>query len=301
MKVQLNLQNRINFKSSICVNDDDGVFGFDDVISQSKRDFLRDDIFQHNMPDYQYYKQGRLSDFGLKQLLNKFSQKSDIDNKKLVGLNALPNCKQIEKDSFRGPALVNSPEILKELKVAGVRRVIDLTYGSHDYRKACVEAGLEYLSFPIVDNIEVNPALSSEVEYLGAIRDVFVNSRSEIPMAQRLEECRKKFREGARPLIDETIKLIQTLNRGKYYIGCTLGTDRTDVALLLNRYFNPKDKTKTYMPQLGSSILQEDAMRNFYEKLTDADKKALGFTPKFEKNLIKKLAKTCKFGIRGLN
>ena len=86
--------------------------------------------------------------------------------------------------------------------------------------------------------------------------------------------------------IDKFKEFISVVNKGNFYICCNHGKLRTDAALLMNQYFNPKwDGDKSLKPDAE----QIERFGIFYENLTKRDKRDLGFTEEFEKDLCQKL------------
>lgn len=90
---------------------------------------------------------------------------------------------------------------------------------------------------------------------------------------------------------DELIRLINTIRKGDYYIGCTFGTNDTDITLLLNQFFNPKNKLFSNVSIYGYHKEHIGRIKNIAKRLNQSDKKALGWTPEFEKKFNERIAK----------
>jgi hypothetical protein len=79
------------------------------------------------------------------------------------------------------------------------------------------------------------------------------------------------------------------MQNGNIYIGCQYGANDTDIALILNNFFNPllEDKCPTTIPPNDSDFPIK--LNSIYDAFKKSDKKELGWTKEFEKRLIKKL------------
>lgn len=73
------------------------------------------------------------------------------------------------------------------------------------------------------------------------------------------------------------------------YIGCQHGANDTDIALILNDFFNPKleGKIKTKIQPTESDFPIK--LNTIYDMFTKEDKKLLGWTNEFEKRLVRRL------------
>ena len=89
---------------------------------------------------------------------------------------------------------------------------------------------------------------------------------------------------------NKLVDFIKNMQSDNVFIGCVLGTNQTDAALLINQYFNPLCKdTKSY-PIQGIATL--DIFRDICDNLTPEQKKAMAWTQEFEIKLRDKIA--CK-------
>ena len=83
----------------------------------------------------------------------------------------------------------------------------------------------------------------------------------------------------------EFVEFIQAMQKGNVLIGCDLGINRTNRALCLDFFFNPKAK----IIHRGHDRYFGYKMVNIYKNLSDEDKKAMGWDEEFDKNFIKRL------------
>lgn len=155
--------------------------------------------------------------------------------------------------------------------------------------------------------------LANKPEALKALKKAGIKRVIDLSGMPHYEDNCKKFgleystflfwgmRPTTREYIDALIRFIQTVQKGDYYIGCSHGTAITDQALLLSRFFNPKDKM--FFPVKLEKIVHKsflDIMPYQAKLFTPEDKQALGWTPQFEKefntNIEKELAELDKKG-----
>lgn len=92
-------------------------------------------------------------------------------------------------------------------------------------------------------------------------------------------------------LNEDTNKLvdyIKTMQSDNVFVGCNLGIDQTDTALLINQYFNPLCKDTESYPIHG--IVTLDTFRLICDNLTAEQKKTMAWTQEFEIKLRDKIA-----------
>lgn len=220
---------------------DDGIIGFDDAISQQRRNYLREHYASWNMPYGSIYEKGhKLSEYQTKLMLDELSRYHDTQ-------------RIADTTIYRGQTLVDKPEHLKKLKNIGVETVIDLVGYGDSYKNKIEAEGLNYYLYSIYDNWWNCSELDNP-----------------------------KF-------IDNLTKFLEKMQEGNIYIGCQHGANDTDIALLLNDFFNPKltDKIKTKIEPTDADFPLR--FNIIYDSLKQIHKDKLGWTTEFEKKLIKKL------------
>ncbi len=153
---------------------------------------------------------------------------------------------------YRGQTLVDKTDCLQALNAKGIKTVIDLVDYGDSYKQAIKKAGMDYFAYNIYSNWW-------DLSYL------------ETPKIPKLIEFLKKMQED------------------NIYIGCQHGSNDTDVAFILNEFFNPKleGKAKTKIPPNDSDFPLK--LNLIYDALKPEDKKLLGWTKEFEQRLVKKL------------
>ena len=226
-----------NFKSYI----DDGIIGYDDSISQERRNLIREHYSKWHTP-YQsiYEKGGRLTNYQMNLLIEQLKRKHAIQN--IEGTTI-----------YRGQTLVDKPCYLHNLQDKGIKTVIDLVDYGDTYKESVTNAGLKYYKYNIYDN------------------------------------WWNRYDFASREYINELVKFLSKMQEGNIYIACQHGANDTDIALILNDFFNPllEDKCPTTIPPNDSDFPIK--LNTIYDALKKSDKKKLGWTKEFEKRLIKKL------------
>jgi hypothetical protein len=237
------------------------VIGYDDAPSKEARQFIRDHYaVEHNLPFNDIYEnEPRLEEYSLEKLLNKFRSKpKKVDDEKLKSIN-LPMRKILGTNSYRGETLVDKPDyVMQDLKEAGIQTVVDLNgYGSR-YKERVEKNGLNFHDFYMDTEYWFNS-------------NKFANGKES-----------KEVREP----IDKLIKFIKVMQEDYVYIACEYGSYKTDDALILNNFFNAKNGRH---PNYTRYSFQKDAIKKYYECLTDADKIKLGWTKEYEKQFLKRI------------
>jgi len=153
---------------------------------------------------------------------------------------------------YRGQALESHPKYLNALKEKGIKTVIDLVNYGKDYQEAVEQAGLNYYMYDICDN--------------------WWNSKS-------IDNTHKS----------KLVDFLHKMQEDNIYIGCRQGINDTDVAFLLNDFFNPllEGKEQTKIPANDCDFPIK--LNTIYDLFTPEDKKLLGWTKEFEQKLIRKL------------
>jgi len=270
--------------------------GFDDEISQAKRNFIREHIMSEAMPKPETYS-GRLSEFEMNKLLNtllKYNEFGYIDDaimrtlpmknvQKLVGLNA-----------YRGAAPVNCGDwVFEEMKRAGIERIVNLT--GHNLGERVKQYGIECFNFDM-NNI-----------YGAKQSDMFLNEEDIVKKVQHnLRGCDNELvneyiqygleahEKNLEVELDKFVEFIQTMQKDNFYIGCEFGTYATDNALLLNRFFNPKRTAPISNIRSNAEFFIKTYFIKLYNNLQPHHKNAMGWTKSFNEDLGNRLAVLAK-------
>ena len=190
------------------------------------------------------------------------------------------NVSPIGNNSLRGGYLPDI-ESVKTAKNAGIKCVIDLT-DSRGYKERVEDGGLEYMSYD-VDNRNIIGNYDSLV-----FKDYYFATDS---LVDRFDGTEEEFNKKCRVPIENFAKLMERLNKGYCYIGCSSGTHRTDFVMLLYNAFSPMKSTEI-LKRSDNHILY--AFRNLYEKLNDTDKLKMGWDKEFEKTFLSEIEKGFK-------
>lgn len=221
---------------------DDGIIGYDDAISEAKRDCLRQHYYHWTMPYYNIYeKERRLTDYQIALFISDLEKNHEMQ--KIEGSNNI----------YRGQTLVEKPEYLKAInQLKGIKTVIDLVGYGKTYEEDVKKAGMDYFVYSIYKNWWNTPAINSEHK-------------------------------------NKLVQFLKKMQEGNIYIGCQHGANDTDVALILNDFFNPllEGKAKTKITPNDSDFPIK--LNSLYDLFTKEDKKLLGWTKEFEQRLIRKL------------
>ena len=268
-------------------SEDDNILGYDDEISQSRRNFIREHYDSYRMP-YQsiYESEGRLSEYRLNNLINTLTNKPrKVDYSSIISL-PVPNIRSIGNNSYRGASMVDKPECLQVLKDAGIKHVISLYY-SPEYEKAVKQTGLDYHCFDMkrgneagIEGLWSCDVCKSKQSYENSLKSLFGDDKNAIKI--RLEA----YDRDCRGPIDELVGFVKRMQEGYCYVGCEFGTNTTSDALVyINRAFNPQDGRELEF----FDCYKADCLRNLYDKLTENDKKLMNWTKDFDANFLPKL------------
>lgn len=244
----VSIKNNIIFKSNEPI-------GFDDEISKQRREYIRCHYDSWHTPTADIYsKEPRLDEYSLKKLVGTMKMKPQMVDKYL-----LPDdygIKKIDYDrktnSYRGQTLVDAPiNALQNLKKAGIKTVIDLAGYGNRYKAKVEEAGMQFFSYNIANN---------DYDYVNLNKD-----------------WKDKF-----------IGFIKKMQEDYVYIACEYGSYKTDDALILNSFFNPKaNRHSTVMRYPG----QHKFIKKIYSVLTKEDFAKLSWTKEFDKKFFEMLKK----------
>ena len=124
----------INFKCR------DNKIGFDDIISEERRNFIRAHYDSWHMPYQSIYENGsRLTDYQLGLIINDLKKRNPIQ--KIEGTTI-----------YRGQTLVDNTCKLYDLKRKGINTVIDLVDYGESYKNNVEQADLKYYKYNIYEN-----------------------------------------------------------------------------------------------------------------------------------------------------
>lgn len=84
------------------------------------------------------------------------------------------------------------------------------------------------------------------------------------------------------------------MQEGYAYIGCDYGTYKTDEAVMLNSFLNPKANRHSVVVRHNFMI---DKMRILYENLTSADKLKMKWNAEWEKEFLSMLKRAKAFPV----
>lgn len=322
----MKINNINNFTPSLKSNDKN--FGYDDSISHERRSYLREHILENTMPYYEILENSkRLEKYELKKLISslcgqKFNQDSlqnifkqiqhsttsspktnstlnfaDNVNSDLIENLPLYNLELISKkmDAYRGESLVGNSYALEILKRAGIERIIDLI--GYEYLKDdCARLGLEYHCFPM-NPLSLNQKAmfktkeeNKQTFFSHCRRFGYQGKNAKDYIQKRLSS----WEENKNKELDEFVKFIQTMQKGKLYIGCEYGTHTTDNTLMLNAFFNPAYiNTKKYITSFNYIYVKK--LEKLYQNLTPEHKKLMGWTREFDKQVAHKVKQNYKF------
>ena len=267
---------------------EDNTLGYDDEISQSRRNFIREHYDSYRMPYQSIYEtEGRLSEYRLNNLINTLTNKPrKVDYSSIISL-PVPNIRYIGNNSYRGASMVDKPECLQVLKDAGIKHVISLYY-SPEYENAVKQTGLDYHCFDmkrgeegsIMKSLWASDVCNSRHSYENILKGAFGDDKYAIKI--RMAAYDRKSRE----LIDELVGFVKRMQEGYCYVGCEFGTNATrDALFYINRAFNPQDGIELEF----FDYYKADCLRNLYDKLTVNDKKLMRWTKQFDLNFLPKL------------
>lgn len=316
-----------NTSLNFCADNNAKTFGYDDRISQERRDFLREDILERSMPNYNILENnGRLEKYELKKLIStlcgqKLNQDSLIDifkqfyhpnqnikiplSKKenvvvdyeMIESLPLYNLDIVSKNLnvYRGESLNDNLHALQVLKSAGLERIIDLI-GYKTLKDDCAIAGLEYFVFPM-NPYSFNQKIMFKTEEENKLACYNICRRYGYTENERnnyIKQMMTDWEKNKNAEIDEFVSFIQEMKKGNLYIGCEYGTQTTDNALMLNAFFNPMYvRTKKYVTSYN--IIYTKKLEKLYKNLTQEHKERMGWSKEFEAGLVENLKAIARY------
>ena len=222
---------------------------------------------------------------------------TDNVNSDLIENLPLYNLELISRkmDAYRGESLVGNSYALEILKRAGIERIIDLV--GYEYLKDdCARLGLEYHCFPMNPLSLTQKAMFKTKEenkqtfFSHCRRFGYQGKNAKDYIQKRLSS----WEENKNKELDEFVKFVQTMQKGKLYIGCEYGTHTTDNTLMLNAFFNPAYiNTKKYITSFNHIYVKK--LEKLYQNLTTEHKKLMGWTREFDKQVAHKVKQNYRF------
>lgn len=282
------------------------IFGYDDEISKTRREYIREHIESNQAPKTIYG--GRLEEYELQQLINGLLGKNtknfkrvhhtDVNslNHNLIDTVPAYNLDRVGKmNSYRGSSLYFEPDYIPVVKQAGIKTIVDLE-GFDTLKDECIKNGLDYLNFSKYNPVWNSDAFLSPENVVKKERHLRhdIQGCAKYDTEMFVDEKLKSWHQSCREFIDDFVKLIKTLQDDNFYIGCDFGTIRTDTTLMLNHFFNPRAReiTPTYI--IPTNHYKIYMMENLYNNLTEYDKQQMGWTEEFDKNFLPYLHKVMK-------
>ena len=267
MKINVITSGTPIFKS----NNEWQTFGYDDSVSKDRRNIIRENYELRNFGYTDIYEQEpHLDEYSLNKLLNIFRHKPrKVDENLLQGYGFYyKKFDGFRSNSYRGETLYDKPQkIYKALKDAGIQTIIDTKGYGNEYKEKVESAGMDFFEYPVHSSYwkkYSNPLYLSD-------------------------------KDSKREFIDKLIKFIQVMQRDYVYVACEYGLYKTDDALILNNFFNPK--AQKHSPLLRHSG-QIDVIEEIYRCLNNTDKQRLGWNTEFDKTfhkMVKEAKKSTKF------
>ena len=265
------------------------VFCYDDEMSKQKREHIREHI-EKPLDEYAIINTGRLDEYELNQLIKGLVlNKAKIESKKeenpeideeLLEIADFSNIHSLYGENSYRAGLNNIT--LKQIRIAkqaGIKHIVNLRHWAID--EQC--EGISYYNFPIDGLYDRICLRMTEEEWLEKHLEWEPNPESLTD--EQKEAIKNMYKGDARDLCNMLVEFIQTMQKGNVLIGCELGTDKTDFALWLNEFFNPK--TETYVDGALRGIYI-DIAKKIYQHLSQEDKKVMGWDEEFDKNFLKR-------------
>lgn len=233
----------------------DNRWGFDGANGPSVYDTLRASLYPQIYTDYNVGKgivKGKVN-----ELFNSLKHMNETFSKPGKEIRLAP----IENNGVRGRNIVTMPlEAFQEVKEKGIKRIVDLRseVNSTVNGRLSIKDGKKYID--TIEYVHVPVSYNNGQEDLETIK------------------CLPKF--------------FEAMNKGNVYIGCNLGSHRTDFAVALNYALNTQTKSASpilYLkPQDATSGVQR--IYNKIMKMSPEDLKMLGLNEDFLSKLPKSKA-----------
>lgn len=182
--------------------------------------------------------------------------------------------RQVAPNIFAGETLATKPQsVFERLSNSGIKTIIDLRSLEDDtilYKGKCRENGIKYVSIPLTKVLDDKKDGIFDYKN-GTIRDDFV---------------------------DDLTKLLKHTRKGKLYLGCQYGVDRTNFALCCDYIFNFNEKhnppliyPSNYAKRNAIKNKNLDLIRKIIKKLSLKQRRKLHLPDDFEQTILKQRIK----------
>ena len=272
------------------------VFGYDDTSSQVKRNGIREHLEKGIFAYDEIKNSGRLSEYELGQLIKsmrlsefkpekKSEDEDDSVDEELLDSAGFSNLRSLHGDNSYAASLGDvEPEQIQTAKRAGIKQIVKLD----GFQGEEICGGIECLSFSLNNVFNGITCQNSEEEYIKkSLRkdSLYEFDYSEDKIPEYIENHKQEYKIEKEYFNENFVKFIQTMQKGCVLIGCECGIGRTDYALCLDFFFNPKAEIRHF----GCTKKFGWTMVNIYKNLSDEDKKSMGWDEEFDKNFINRL------------
>ena len=272
------------------------VFGYDDTSSQVERNGIREHLEEGIFAYDEIKNSGRLSEYELGQLIKsmrlsefkpekKSEDEDDSVDEELLDSAGFLHLQSLYGNNSYSASLSNvEPEQIQTAKRAGIKQVVCL----NDFRNKDAFEDIDCLFFPLEKVLRNISCTSSEETYIKneLQKDLLYEiDYSEDKIPEYIKRHKQTYQKEKEKFNKKFVEFIQTMQKGNVLIGCDLGINRTNCALCLDFFFNPKAK----ITHRGHDRYFGHEMVNIYKNLSDEDKKAMGWDEEFDKNFIKSL------------
>lgn len=234
-----------------------------------------------------YEKEGRMSEYQLRNLLAQFTRKPMFLNNEKLSKIGLHNLETLGNTNSARGAMVKGYELekLSMLKEAGIKRIVSLMKCS-DLENACKELGLEYLYFDLNSKESCMEDKQTIEQKSKSFWKNIANIKDDEDLERRISYDVESWRQKSEKSIEKLVEFVQFMQKDNVYIGCACGTYRTDFAVILNKLFNP---LADYSCESSDYLFSTESLRNLFKNLTETQKLKMGWSKSFEKQFLSHL------------
>ena len=264
----------------------------DPVNERTVLDYIRDKHWENTSRYYLLYeRECNMPKLELDEFIREHTKYNiPLDHKYF---NSYPHTTMIEPNVYRG-AMPNTDKDFKELKKAGIQRIVEFKRESRERQKLCKKYGIKYtyvnLEIPDIYNMEAFKTKEEVIER--AKRVCRLNRYSKVRTQKEIKQDIKLWEQESREFIDNFTDFIYAMQNENTYIGCGDGLAATNTGLCFDYFFNPKrthslPKARTENRRIFNEL--KGLMRNLYLNLTEEDKKKMGWDKDFDELFLLKL------------